>query len=268
MDFKNFQYTKGDGVGAIMLCRPEKLNALTAEIWDEVGQVLDLIEKDEAVGSVLLCGQGKSFCAGFDLAQSTAHGNAEVWEQWDSLQAQRDIQLKMWDFPKPIVCAVQGYCLGGGFELAGLADLVVAARDATFGETEIRYSLLGQPNNIWLLGIRQAKEIMMLGEHFSAEEAHRIGFVNRVVPAEELFEHAHRMAEKLAKMPGETLRMLKRLLNKSVEAQGFKIMGDWGWDMFLLSKLMVTKSRKEFNRIAEEQGMKAAFAWSNERFGD
>ena len=202
------------------------------------------------------------------MEQSTEHGQTDVWEQWEDLQDQRNMQLKMLDFSKPIVCAVQGYCLGGGFELASLVDLVVAADSAVFGETEIRYSLLGQPNNIWLLGVRRAKEIMMLGDRFSADEGFRIGFVNRVVPEAELFKYAHKIAEKLAKMPSETMRMLKRILNKSVEAQGMKIMGDWGWDMFLLSKIMVTKDRKEFNRIAAERGMKAALKWSNDKFDD
>lgn len=268
MEFKNFKYSTRNGVATVMLNRPEKLNALTDEAWDEMNKIMDIIESDDTVHAVLLCGAGKAFCSGFDLEHSTAHGFTEVWDQWDDLQEQRSYQMRLWDFPKPVVCAVQGYCLGGGFEFAGLADLVIAAEDAKFGETEIRYSLLGQPNNIWLIGIRHAKEIMMLGDYFSAEEAYRIGFANRVVPTESLYEYSHKLCEKLAKMPDETMRLTKRLLNKSVEAQGFKIMGDWGWDMFLLSKLMVTKSRKEFNRIAEEQGMKAALKWSNDRFKD
>lgn len=266
MQFTNFHYSVENGVATIMLCRPEKLNALTVHIWDEMEQAVDQSLADPEVHSILLCGEGKAFCAGFDLEMSTKDGHGEVWGQWDGLQAQRAQMMKLWDSPKPIVAAVQGYCLGGGYELMSLADLVIAADDAVFGETEMRYSLMPQPNTLWLCGLRHAKEIMMLAEKFGAEEAYRIGLVNRVVPREDMMKEARRIAEKLARMPGETMRMTKRVINKALDAQGYRQMGDWGWDLFLLSKLMVTELRKEFDEIGQTQGMKAAFKWMNEHF--
>ena len=266
MEYTNFRYTVEDQVATIMLSRPDKLNALTVHIWDELEQALDQAVRDKEVHAILLCGEGRAFCAGFDLEQSTADGKSEVWGQWDGLQAQRAQMMKLWDCPKPIVAAVQGYCLGGGYELMSLADLVVAADSAVFGETEMRYSLMPQPNTLWLCGLRHAKEIMLLADKFGAEEAWRIGLVNWVVPEAEMMDKARSVAGKLARMPGETMRMTKRVINKALDAQGYRIMGDWGWDLFLLSKLMVTELRKEFDRIGEEQGMKAAFRWMNEHF--
>ena len=266
MNYTNFQYTVTDKIAVITLNRPDKLNALTVEIWNEMEAAVGEAVQDPSVHSILLCGEGKSFCAGFDLEMSTADSKGAVWDQWDGLQRQRAQMMKLWDAPKPIVAAVQGYCLGGGYELMSLADLVVAADDAIFGETEMRYSLMPQPNTLWLCGLRHAKEIMMLAEKFHADEAYRIGLVNRVVAREQLMPEAMRIARKLAQMPQETMRMTKRVIHKALDAQGYRTMGDWGWDLFLLSKLMVTKLRQEFDQIGEDHGMKAAFQWMNEHF--
>ena len=266
MEYTNFLYSVEDGVATIMLNRPEKLNALTVEIWNEMENVMENAVHDQNVKSILLCGKGRSFCAGFDLEMSTKDGKGEVWGQWDGLQKQRQQMMKLWDSPKPIVAAIQGYCLGGGYELMSLADLVIASEDAVFGETEMRYSLMPQPNTLWLCGLRQAKEIMMLAEKFSAAKALEIGLINRVVPAEDLQKEALRVAKKLARMPEETMRMTKRVINEALDAQGYRSMGNWGWDLFLLSKLMVTQLRREFDEIGAEKGMKEAFRWMNERF--
>lgn len=266
MEYTNFKLSVADGVAAITLSRPEKLNALTAVIWEELDRVLSALQCDSAVRALLLCGEGRAFCAGFDLKASSEEEDSGVFEQWEGIQRQHDIMLRLWDFPKPVVAAVQGYCLGGGYELANLADLIIAADDAVFGLTEMRYSLVPKPNTVWLVGARKAKEILLLAEKFDAWEAQRIGLINRVVPRDQLEAEARRMAVKLARMPEETMRMTKRIINKAIDAQGFRETGDWGWDLFLLSKLTETKLRAEFDKIGSEQGMKAAFQWINSRF--
>lgn len=266
MEYTNFKVSIADGVATVMLSRPDKLNALTATIWEEMDDILNNLLDNDAAQSILLRGEGRAFCAGFDLKESTDEEEDGVFEQWAGIQKQHDIMLRLWDFPKPVVAAVQGYCLGGGYELANLADLVIAADDAVFGLTEMRYSLVPKPNTVWLVGVRKAKEIMMLADKFDAQEALQMGLVNRVVPRDELEQEASRIARKLARMPEETMRMTKRIINKAVDAQGFRETGDWGWDLFLLSKMTETKLRAEFDRIGAEQGMKAAFKWMNERF--
>lgn len=266
MEYTNFKVSIADGVATVMLSRPDKLNALTATTWEEMDDILNNLLDNDAAQSILLRGEGRAFCAGFDLKESTDEEEDGAFAQWAGIQKQHDIMLRLWDFPKPVVAAVQGYCLGGGYELANLADLVIAADDAVFGLTEMRYSLVPKPNTVWLVGVRKAKEIMMLADKFDAQEALQMGLVNRVVSRDELEQEASRIARKLARMPEETMRMTKRIINKAVDAQGFRETGDWGWDLFLLSKMTETKLRAEFDRIGAEQGMKAAFKWMNERF--
>lgn len=268
MSYTYLLYDVADCVATITLNRPDVLNALNKEVHIELDHAMDQALADPEVNSILLAGAGKSFCAGFDLKESGEASMGPVWDQWVTLQDQRKETLKMWDSPKPIVSAVQGYCFGGGMALANNADLVIAAEDAVFGETEIRFSLMPQPATVWLVGLRRAKELLMLGERFSAAEAYRIGLVNRVVPSDQLGAEARKIAVKLARMPAETMRLAKRVLNKAVDIQGFREMGDWGWDLFLLSKLMVTKNRAEFNRIVQEKGLREAYRWMNERHGD
>ncbi len=266
MEYENLKFSVVDHVGIIKLNRPDKLNALTNSIWDEIDDLLNKIAEDDEIVSILLCGEGTSFCAGFDIKQSTADGHDAVWDQWKSFQISHDIQMKMWDFPKPILCAVQGYCLGGGFEMAGLCDFIIAADDAIFGETELRFCLMPGPLNVYTIGLKNSKEIMMLAEKFGAQKAKELGICNWVVPREDLEAEAMRIAKRLASMPPETMRITKRMINKAADLQGYKILSDWAWDSFLVSKMVVPKLREEFNEIGKTKGMKAAFKWLNDRY--
>lgn len=266
MEYESICYYNDGNVAVIKLNRPDKLNALTDDTWEEIDHALHCIAEDDDAYSILLCGEGKSFCAGFDIKQSTSAGNTDAWGQWKSFKRSHETHTYMWDFPKPIICAVQGYCLGGGFGLANLADFVMAADDAIFGETELRFCLTPSTMNVYLFGIRKAKEIMMLADKFDVQEAYRLGVVNWVVPRAKLEAESMRIARKLAALPTETMQLTKHMINKVADAQGFKQLSAWGWDTFLVSKLVVPKVRKEFNCIAEEQGMKAAFKWLNDRY--
>lgn len=269
MEYKDILvYDAGDQVSVIELNHPEKLNALTDDTWEEIIDALKKMEYDENVNAVLFKGAGKSFCAGFDIGVSTENGNSDAWGQWLSFKKSDENHNYLWDFPKPTVFAVQGYCLGGGFELASLGDFIICSDDAKFGETELRFCLTPGTRDVFLLGLRRAKEIMMLADRFDAQEAVRLGVVNKAVPRDQLEAESMRIAKKLAKMPTETMQLTKHMLNKVTDAQGMKLMGSWSWDTFLAAKTIVPKVRKEFNDIAAKEGMKAAFAWLNKRYDD
>lgn len=266
MAFETLKYSVENNVASITFTRPEKLNTLNMKVWAEIVEALDTAEKDDEVNSMLIMGEGRAFCAGFDMDDSAEQKEQSVWEQWLELRSERENSLRLWNFRKPIVAAVQGYCLGGGLELVNLVDFIIAADNAKFGESEMQYSFLPQPSMLWLLGARKTKEILMLAERFTAEEAYRIGFVNKVVPLENLEAESRRIAERLAKMPTETMQLTKKMINKALDEQGMDIIGEWGWDTFLVSKLMTTKLSAEYDRIAAEQGTSAAIKWMNERF--
>ena len=266
MEFKRLTYSTTEGVARIALNTPEKLNALDTEVWFELGDAFDAALADRTVNAIILAGEGRAFSSGFDISKSRVQLDMEMYDQWLWLHHQREVMLKIWNSYKPVVCAVQSYCLGGAFELANLADMIIAADDAVFGEIELRYSMVPQPALAYLIGVRKAKEILFLTENFDAQEAYRIGLVNRVVPRDELEDTVMAIAKKLAKMPVETLRMTKKLINRALDAQGYELVGDWGWDDFLLSKNMPTEISKEFDRVHQTEGLKAAYRYMSERF--
>ncbi|MHA3723419.1 enoyl-CoA hydratase/isomerase family protein [Leucobacter sp. HY1910] len=261
-------YRVHEHVARISLNLPERRNMLDDDVEAELDAALERAQRDADVRCIILTGEGESFCAGWNLNLDVENMDSSVWEEWASSNDGAARRQKWWRCRKPVVAAVRGYCLGAGFELAQLSDFVVASEDAIFGETEIRYSLISYAHTIWLMGIRNAKEVMMLGEKFDAERARDYGLVNRVVSSEELEDAALELAKRLAKMPTETMQLMKYMITKSADVQGLSHMHDWGLDLFALSKVIHTPEKQEFAKIANESGMRAALAWTREEFGD
>lgn len=267
MEYHSILYEEQGAVASITLNRPEKLNALTDEAWSELAAALTRAAGREEICAVLLKGNGKAFCSGFDVERSSnATRTKKPWEQLQAIWGTYRNQTNVFNFPKPIVCAVQGYCLGGGFDLAKSCDFIVASDDAVFGETELRLCFVPGMLDVYMVGMRKAKEILMLAEKFGAEKALELGFVNWVVPREELEEKARQIAEKLAKLPTEPMQMTKRLIHQAFELQGAGAVNSWAYDSLMLSKLIVPELRQKFNAISEEQGGKAALRWLNEYY--
>jgi enoyl-CoA hydratase/carnithine racemase len=139
--------------------------------------------------------------------------------------------MTIWEMPKPVIAAVHGYAVGQGCELAGICDMTVAAEDAQFGEIQIRHGF-GPPLLIapFLLGLKQAKELLLLGEMLSAAEAQRLGLVNRVVPADQVLAEAEKMARRMAALNQRTVRSNKLLVNRVHELAGFHAALDYQRD--------------------------------------
>ncbi|SFQ00340.1 Enoyl-CoA hydratase/isomerase [Oscillibacter sp. PC13] len=266
MEYAKLRYEVTDNTAIFTFCTPDKLNAMSMQCWEEIGDAFSRAQSDDSVHSILFAGEGKAFCAGFDLEESSDMKEDGAYSHWRTMSLERERMLQLWNTDKPVMAAVQGYCLGGGFELTNLVDLVIAADDAVFGDPAMRYSLMPMPAMQWITGIRYAKENLLLSNYFSAEEAYRIGYANIVVPKEQLMETAMNWAHRLAKLPPETLRLTKRLINKTIDGQGFSEYGDWGWDMFHIVKMMPTAVSQEFNAMVAEKGMKEAMHWLNSRY--
>ena len=209
-------YEKREGYAVITLNRPVVLNAINWSINRRLMAAVEQAEADDSVRAVILTGAGRAFCAGGDI-QSTPPG--------DDLPtpSTMHILMKIWQMPKPVIAAVRGYAVGQGCEIAGMCDLTIAADDAVFGEIQIRHGF-GPPILItpYLVGMKQAKEILMMGERYSAQEAMRLGLVNKVVPADELMQAAEEMAKKLAALPAKAVKLNKLLVNRAYELQGFR----------------------------------------------
>lgn len=214
-------------VRRILLARPAQRNAQSQQMLDELMHAMDAARTDDAVHVVVIGGQGDHFSAGHDLKQAQAErANFTVEERWAYEELRYfDYSMKIWDFPKPTLAQVQGACVAGGFMIANMCDLVVASESAYFSDP-VSHTLGAAATEVlihpWVMGARKAKEMLYMGSKISAREAEAIGMVNRVVGDAELGETVLVMAQQIAKAPPFGLRLIKRSINRSLDAQGLR----------------------------------------------
>jgi enoyl-CoA hydratase len=252
----------------LTLNRPDKLNALSAGLVDELEAALRRAASDDEVKVVVLSGAGRAFSAGYDLSEEVADQPATA-EEWHTLLA-RDVEVTMqlWRLPKPTIAAVRGWCIAGGCELAMACDMIIATEDSRFGEPEIRYGsgpvALLMP---FLIGQKKTNELLFTGDVIDAREAHRIGLINRVVSAEELDETVAELVAKIAPTPLPVLRHTKLALLRSYEAAGLVQAVGSNLDISAILNASETPEQREFDEIAARDGLKAALAWRDSRYG-
>jgi len=259
-------------VKRLTLNRPSRLNALSGELVETLSEGLARAAADDGVRVVILAGSGRAFCAGYDLKEEAEHvkehGPLDVAGWQAALGMDLGRMLEIFDHPKPVIAQVHGYCLAGGCDLMMMCDLAVASDDAMFGEPEIRFGsgvvTMVMP---WLIGARAAKELLLTGEdRVTAEEAKRIGLVNRVVPRDELESATLALANEIAILDPVAIAMTKRSINRSLEVAGFREALQANVDIDAVIEAAEVPERKEFSRIRDEQGLKAAIAWRDARF--
>jgi enoyl-CoA hydratase len=255
-------------VRRLTMNRPKALNALSGELIDALSRALDAAAADDAVRVLILRGAGRAFCAGYDLSEDAEAGTKDSVGWYTELKHSADEMLKFFDHPKPIVAQVHSFCLAGGCDLMMVCDLTVCSDDAKFGEPEIRFGsgvvTMVMP---WLLGARKAKELLFTGQdRIDAQEALRIGLVNRVVPAAELDDATLELAEEIAKNDPFAVSMQKRAINAAWEGAGFReaIAANVAFDAMIETADL--PERVEFRRITTEKGLKEAIAWRDARF--
>lgn len=206
-------------VAIITFNNPKALNALTVEAFNALEKLLDDLVNETSVRVLILTGAGeKAFVAGGDIAHLASldvDGAREF-----ALLAQRVID-KIENFPKPTIAAVNGYCLGGGNELAMGCDIRVAADSAKFGQPEVKLGIIpgfaGTQRLVRLVGKGRAKEMIFSGEMIDAEEACRIGLANRVVPKETLLDEAVKLAGKMCDKSASAISLAKEAIDHGVE---------------------------------------------------
>ncbi len=251
----------------LTLNRPGKLNALSAELVGALGAAVDAAAADPAVRVIALAGAGRAFCAGYDLTEEAAGevGGPVAWRAL--LAADVAVTLKLLDCPKPVIAQVHGYALAGGLELAMACDLVVAAEGAKLGEPEIRYGsapvALLMP---YLIGQKRTRELLLTGDLIDAAEAERIGLVNRVVPPDRLAAEVDVLADRLARTPPEVMAPTKRMLNRAMDAMGFREAIEMGIDLGAIVNAADTPEQREWDEIVRRDGLKAALAWRDRRY--
>src|SRR5436189_3609049 len=227
--FETITYEAVGPVATITLARPDAANAQNSQLICELDAAFDRAETDHDVRVVVLAAEGKHFSAGHDLKELLA--GEEHWAAMRDTPEGKlaheqtmyfDKLVRIRDFRKVTIAAVQGTCSAAGLMLACMCDLIVAADDARFSNPVLRMSgvgveLLVEP---WELGPRKAKEFLLCAETFSAEEAERYGLVNRVVPRADLADAARAMADEGARVPALTAEMVEESINHMVDGRG------------------------------------------------
>lgn len=212
-------YAVSDGIARIHLDRPDRLNAVTAALAEELLAALRRAATDGA-RAVVLAGRGRAFCAGHDLKEPVPVESVDQTRL--RLEVLQDITRAVRGLPGVVISAVHGYALGAGCEFALGCDLVVAGEDARFGfpEVGVGLSVTGGISAVLpkVVGPARAKELLLLGEHVTAVQAFELGLVNRVVPAGEHEEAALALAEQVAGRPATSATLAKRVLDLGLDA--------------------------------------------------
>jgi enoyl-CoA hydratase/carnithine racemase len=231
-----------EGIGTILLDRPP-MNALNAQVQEEVRAAAHAATTDDGVRAVVVYGGAKVFAAGADIKEMADMSYVDMAARATDLSAAFDAIARI---PKPVVAAVTGYALGGGCELALACDWRVVAEDAKLGQPEIRLGVIpgagGTQRLARLVGPARAKDIVLSGRMVDAQEALRIGLADRVVPAAEVYEEAAAMVRPFVTGPVQALRAAKLAIDGGLEmdlASGLR------WESQLFAALFATDDRRE-----------------------
>lgn len=221
VEYQYLRFENTNGVTTIVLNNPEKLNALNLTMQQELLEALRRCRDDGEIRIIIITGAGeKAFCVGAEIQGFIGMTSIKGYRLMRDLGY--EVHRLMEVMEKPIIAAVNGYCLAGGLEIALSCDMIVAAEEAQFGVPEINIGIIpGWGGSVRLpraIGARRAKEWIMTGKRFSALEAERIGLVTRVVPRVTLMVEVRKLAEELAVKSSNALRMAKMVINLSLEA--------------------------------------------------
>lgn len=205
----------------LSLNRPEKINAFNNDLLDQLMNGLEELAADEQISVVILRGSGKNFSAGYDVVSGYASKSA--YEDWRNLQDKIELWERIYRFPKPLIAAIEGHCLGGATMLVSCCDLVLVAETANIGWPSIPLGGgLLSPVSLWHIGMRKAKELSFIaGNSMSGVEAADLGWANKAVAEGTALEQARVMAGRVAKTPLDLLYLKKQALNKVYDRQGF-----------------------------------------------
>jgi methylglutaconyl-CoA hydratase len=221
MELRNIQLEYASGIATITLNRPDKRNAISFRLVDEILVAFDRIEES---GSqvVILTGSGKAFCAGMDLEDLRSLTSKTHGENLKDSAAMAALFRRLYDFPRPTIAAVNGAAIAGGSGLATMCDFTLAVPEAKFGYTEVRIGFVPAIVSsilVWQVGHKIARDLLLTGRLFGAEEAHRFGLVNEVVVPELLLARARELAAQIMENSPSSVQATKKLINSFIARQ-------------------------------------------------
>lgn len=253
----NVRVERDGRVVTVTLNRPEKLNAITTELQLDLLGALDEAAADPGVHVVVVAGEGRAFCAGYDVAGGndfTADPPAD--RQW--LEQVLRGWLRIWDLPIPVIAQVHGACLAGGTQLAAICDVTFVAHDAVVGTPQLPLGA-GYVSSFWawFVGPKRAKEIFLpTGTMLSAEQVVAMGLFNRVVEAGRLAEEVRTYAAQVARTPRDVLGLQKLAINRTQDAQGFRQALLQGAEIDAIAH--TSPSVREVHQVIGQRGLREA----------
>lgn len=242
MELKNLIFKKNEGIATIVFNRPGKLNALNKDTIYEFKEILEEIEHDEGIRAIIITGTGdKAFCAGTDINW------LNEWSIYDELDYNgQNLVLKIENMPQPVIAAINGYALGGGCELILGCDIRICSNKAKLGFPEVDLGVIpaygGTQRLGRLIGLGKAKELILTGDSIAAQEAEKIGLVNKVVEHENLMDEALVFAKKIIKNGPLAVRMAKAALNTSASID---LSSGMVFEKMVQATLITTQDKKE-----------------------
>ena len=257
------EYKEDGPVALVSLNAPERLNALSPQMRDDLGSALDTFEASSDARVAILRGNGRSFCVGFNMSR-TARGtyqdaDAGVWSDRQRLERYADMFLRLWDCSKPIIAQVHGHCMAGAVQLAMCCDLVIVSEDCRIGWPKLPTGggWIG-PMFSLLVGPHRAKQMSMIaGSEISGTVAAEWGYANQAVPAAELEQVVDGLARDMAKVPASLLQLKKAAINRVWDRLGFRdIVRTVEWDVLAHKDPSTAVLREQLR----EDGMKATIA--------
>ena len=267
MSYDDLIYAVEEGIATITLNRPAVMNALSPNLEAELHRAFDEADGDRNVRVIILTGAGAAFCSGYDQGPAdsgrkktdpTGQSMADFIESWQRNDGETAVKwVHMWRLGKPIIAAVNGWAMGGGFWYQLAADMTIASEKAVFAQPEVRHISNSSFLFTALCGWKAANRWALTGDHFDAEEALRIGMVNEVVPHEELMDRARALARRIALVPEPAVR-----LNKAIAMQGLQASGVYAallveGGLSALAHSSHTEYREELFEVQRTQGVKA-----------
>ena len=259
------------GLRRLTMNRAEKRNALNNPLRAAILAALIEADRDPEVKVSILRGAGPSFCSGYDLSANNAVEQPYYTAGGPGAWARHVVEgwMKIWDLAKPVIAQVHGHCLAGGSELATCCDLVYVAEDANIGYPPVR--LMSPPDNQfhpWLMGMRNAMEMMLTGDGISGIEAAQKGFANRAFPAASLDEEVLKIAARVALIPTELNQINKRSVHRAMEAQGLRAAIRAGTELQALA--FTTQASLEYRAQFKRDGqsVSAVLSQRDKAFGD
>jgi enoyl-CoA hydratase len=252
MELECIKYAQEDEIAIVTLNRPDRLNAMSRQLWDDLRATLDSAAADPATKVLIMTGEGRAFSAGADLKESKTRSKEEYRAYLVTVQA---ISKQLLHLSKPTIAAINGYALGSGCELALACDVRIAAEEAQMGfpEAKVTSSVTGGGLSLIqdLIGPARARELLFTGEFIGGKEAERIGLVNRSVPLATLMEAAGEMAHKIANNSPFSISTIKKGLQAAKSGMSLEDLLDYEIEACLAC--VSTKEREEALKAFEDR---------------